>query len=243
MIAVSIVSALVVGLIAVVLGSVQYNNDPEDTALALTYVVIPVVVIFYFSFFEGIFGTTLGKRFGSSPWQLAVVKRAGGHCGLGRAVVRALFLPFEANPLGAIIIWATSANQRIGDLVAGTLVVDRRKPHRITFVDGDVVFELLDGRRIEFANVTQGKVINWLQLHRVKIAGSAPDGRSLRLTLNFTREKYRMDRLRDEMESALGLKFVETIEWWRVVVIAFWLLILFGSIAAAVLTLSLPQNN
>jgi hypothetical protein len=195
----------------------------------------------YFVFFEGIFGSTPGKILGASPWQLAVVKRDGTRCGLGRAAVRALLLPFEANILGAIVIWATAKNQRIGDLLAGTLVVDRRKPHTITFHDGGVVFELLDGRRFELAHIEQGKTINWLQNHRMKIKGIAPDGRPVKLTFNFTREKYGMDRLRDELERAFPLQFAETIEWWRLITIAILLTVLIGILVLILLTILMPS--
>jgi len=241
MIVVGFISALSIGLIALLRRSMEGGSNLDETALASVYVVVPVFMFLYFVLFEGAFGTTLGKLLGSSPWQLAVVRKDGARCGLGRAAIRAFLLPFEANLLGAIVIWATAGNQRIGDLLAGTLVVDRRKPHKITFLDGRAVFELLDGRRFELARISRGKIINWLRFHKMKVEGAAPDGRPIRLTFNFTTEKYRMARLRDELESAFQVQFVETIEWWRLIVLAAWLCIVVSGVI--VLIASLPVST
>jgi uncharacterized RDD family membrane protein YckC len=214
----------------------------ENTATLLMYLIPPAIMFVYLVLLEGIFGTTVGKLLGASPWQLAVVRKDGTRCGLGRAALRALLLPFEANPLGAIVVWATAGNQRIGDLLAGTLVVDRRKPHKLTYLDRSAVLELVDGRRFEFAQITRGKIVNWLQFHRMKIEGTAPDGRPVRLTFNFTREKYRMDRLRDELERAFQFRFVETIEWWRLIFIALMLCIIVGGAIGVALSVSPPAR-
>lgn len=203
----------------------------SDTAALLTFLSISAVGFVYFVLMEGVFGTTVGKLLGASPWRLKVVKKDGTRCGVGRAIIRALLLPLEGNILGAIVIWASGQNQRIGDLLAGTLVVDCRKVHQVTFLADGVVFEFLDGRRVELVQITSAKVISWLQFQRMRIDGLARDGRAVRLNCHFTREKYRMDRLQGELESFFQVRFVQTIEWWRLI----WLIVGLGILLLSVL--------
>jgi uncharacterized RDD family membrane protein YckC len=90
-------------------------------ALCLTY-------LGYFFLSEALWSRTPGKYLQG----LIVVDPSGGRCGWRRALVRTLLRVVEANPLlfgglpAGIAILASERNQRIGDLVAGTLVVSAR---------------------------------------------------------------------------------------------------------------------
>jgi uncharacterized RDD family membrane protein YckC len=63
---------------------------------------------------------------------IVVVDPSGGRCGWRRALVRTLLRVVEANPFlfgglpAGVAILASSRNQRLGDLAAGTLVVSAR---------------------------------------------------------------------------------------------------------------------
>lgn len=80
----------------------------------------------YFWLCEGLWGRTLGKRL----LDLRVVRADGGPAGLRRALVRTALRPVDALPfaylLGACAVWLTRRRQRLGDLVAGTVVVRPR---------------------------------------------------------------------------------------------------------------------
>ncbi|MEG6584166.1 RDD family protein [Dendrosporobacter sp. 1207_IL3150] len=77
----------------------------------------------YYIYFEGVRGATIGKLIIG----LKVVKLDGTPCDTKAAVVRTVAriidgLPF-AYLLGALSIWVSVNNQRIGDRLAGTIVV------------------------------------------------------------------------------------------------------------------------
>ena len=67
---------------------------------------------------EALFGTTLGKLI----FGLHVRRSDGGFAGVGRAFVRALVRPLDLFAVGPLLALATPRHQRLGDLVAGTVV-------------------------------------------------------------------------------------------------------------------------
>ncbi|HEX8293405.1 MAG TPA: RDD family protein [Pyrinomonadaceae bacterium] len=87
-------------------------------ALCLTY-------LGYFFLFEALWSRTPGKYLQG----LMVVDPSGGRCDWRRALLRTLLRLVEANPLlfgglpAGLAILISKRNQRLGDLVAGTLVV------------------------------------------------------------------------------------------------------------------------
>ena len=78
----------------------------------------------YFVYFEGKRGQTLGKRL----MGVVVVREDGSPCGYGAAAVRTFtrlvdgigVVPYL---VGLIVVLVTDRNQRLGDLLAGTVVV------------------------------------------------------------------------------------------------------------------------
>ena len=85
-------------------------------------------VFVYFWVCEAVWGRTLGKRL----CDLRVVRRDGGRLGAGGALVRTILRLVDWLPaffvLGAVVIWATPTDQRLGDLAASSAVV-RVKRH------------------------------------------------------------------------------------------------------------------
>jgi uncharacterized RDD family membrane protein YckC len=82
-------------------------------------------------------GRTLGKRL----LRLRVVDARGGPLTVGQAIVRNLlrivdFLP-SSYAVGAVVMFASPRNQRLGDLVAGTVVVRERMAVRLGDLAGE----------------------------------------------------------------------------------------------------------
>lgn len=82
-----------------------------------------LVMIGYFTFFEGTTGQTPGKRI----LNIMVVKEGGKPCDLTSAFVRNIGRILDFLPgfyiVGILLILFTEKKQRIGDMVAGTVVV------------------------------------------------------------------------------------------------------------------------
>jgi uncharacterized RDD family membrane protein YckC len=72
--------------------------------------------------FEAIFETTLGKAF----FGLGVRRGTGQHAGLQRIVIRYLLLPIDLIVVGEVLALVTRRHQRLGDLLAGTVVARHR---------------------------------------------------------------------------------------------------------------------
>ncbi len=91
----------------------------QDAVLSITMVVCFV----YYVFFEGMFGATLGKMLIG----LKIVRLDGERIGYKEAVIRTIMRLIDMLPafyiVGVLSILLSSRNQRLGDRVAGTLVV------------------------------------------------------------------------------------------------------------------------
>src|SRR5947209_19253285 len=93
-------------------------------SLLLWAVISFALITFYDIFFEGFqSGRTPGKRLNG----LRVVRVEGHPVNFLTSAVRNVIRPVDFLPtaylLGAVVILATRKNQRIGDVIAGTLVV------------------------------------------------------------------------------------------------------------------------
>jgi uncharacterized RDD family membrane protein YckC len=82
-----------------------------------------VLWLMYFSYFEGTSGQTIGKRI----VHVKVTKEDGLRCDLGSALVRNILRIIDHLPflyiLGIILIAVTNKKQRLGDMLARTIVV------------------------------------------------------------------------------------------------------------------------
>jgi len=82
-----------------------------------------VLWLVYFSYFEGTSGQTIGKR----VVHVKVVKEDGSKCDLGSALIRNILRIIDHLPflyiLGIILIAVTNKKQRLGDMLAKTIVV------------------------------------------------------------------------------------------------------------------------
>jgi len=96
------------------------------------YVKVPTLVLVYLGYFlvtEGLWSQTIGKKL----FGLRVVRVDGAPCGFRESAIRTAFRLLEVNPVllgvlpGGIAVLVTERNQRLGDVVAGTLVVDAKQ--------------------------------------------------------------------------------------------------------------------
>jgi uncharacterized RDD family membrane protein YckC len=72
--------------------------------------------------FEAIFETTIGKAF----FGLGVRRGTGQHAGPQRILIRYVLLPIDLIGIGEVLALVTRRHQRLGDLLAGTVVARHR---------------------------------------------------------------------------------------------------------------------
>src|SRR5437899_7155919 len=105
--------------------------------IALLVILVFVIMDGYFVFFEWLWsGQTPGKR-----WlKLRVIREDGRPISFFEAMVRNLLREFDIMPfpfysVGLISVFATAKDQRVGDLVAGTVVVREREAEAPAFAE------------------------------------------------------------------------------------------------------------
>src|SRR5687767_15096625 len=112
----------------------QFSNAP-NWVYALLIVILFLIVSGYFAFFEWLWsGQTPGKR-----WlKLRVIREDGRPVTFWEATVRNLLRSFDMMPapfysIGLISVFVSSIDQRVGDLIAGTVVVREREAEAPAF--------------------------------------------------------------------------------------------------------------
>ena len=112
----------------------RVSNAP-NWVKALLIVIVFLIISGYFAFFEWIWnGQTPGKR-----WlKLRVIREDGRPVTFWEAAVRNLLRTFDMMPapfysVGLISVFVSSSDQRIGDMVAGTVVVREREAEAPAF--------------------------------------------------------------------------------------------------------------
>ncbi len=94
--------------------------------IAIFFIIAFAIYIGYFVFFETLwFGQTPGKRVA----KIRVVRDDGRLIGLQQAALRALLRPFDETLfIGAFLIMFGRREKRLGDLAAGTIVIQAQTP-------------------------------------------------------------------------------------------------------------------
>src|SRR4030095_14298783 len=112
----------------------KFTNAPK-LVYALLIVILFLIVSGYFAFFEWLWrGQTPGKR-----WlKLRVIREDGRPVTFWEALVRNLLRTLDMMPtpfysIGLISVFASSSDQRVGDMVAGTVVVREREAEAPAF--------------------------------------------------------------------------------------------------------------
>lgn len=115
-------------LVTVVAGSIAglVSANPVRSA-SLSSGLGAVLTFAYFTYMEGTYGQTFGKKLLS----IVVVTEDGGPCETGDALIRNLLRFVDALPvfylLGVIVILVSDEDQRLGDLAADTVVARVQK--------------------------------------------------------------------------------------------------------------------
>jgi uncharacterized RDD family membrane protein YckC len=86
------------------------------------------IVALYFPLLEGLRGITLGKRL----LGLMVVDESLKPPGIPRAIVRTLLRPLDSGLIGLLVLTFSDRQQRIGDRLATTFVVDAADSNNAT---------------------------------------------------------------------------------------------------------------
>jgi len=107
------------------LGVAEATVNARGDALAATLAVCSALFFVYFVVSEA----ATGQSFGKLLLRIAVVRRDGRRPGLGRSVARNLLRPWPffvpaACLVGSLCVLLTRSSRRLGDMLAGTLVVD-----------------------------------------------------------------------------------------------------------------------
>ena len=112
-----------------------FRNAPK-WVLAVMVIIVFLIVFLYFTFFEWLWnGQTPGKR-----WlKLRVIREDGRPITFWEAFVRNLVRIFDMMPapplysIGLISVFVSNRDQRVGDMMAGTVVVREREAEAPTF--------------------------------------------------------------------------------------------------------------
>jgi uncharacterized RDD family membrane protein YckC len=105
--------------------------------IALLVILVFLLMSGYFAIFEWLWhGQTPGKRW----MKLRVIREDGRPISFFEAIVRNLLREFDIMPfpfysVGLISVFATDRDQRVGDLVAGTVVVREREAEAPAFAE------------------------------------------------------------------------------------------------------------
>ena len=124
------IALFVAGIVAVA-SVAPFSGLPEDRDRAVGYAVGLAFLVFglgnlvYYTLFELFMrGQTPGKR-----WcRMQVVKADGFGLDTGSIVVRNLFRLVDSIPLTWVVPLLSKRSQRLGDMVAGTLVISEQRP-------------------------------------------------------------------------------------------------------------------
>jgi uncharacterized RDD family membrane protein YckC len=130
---IQVLALILIGIAAAVLANLSFLEDMLASAPKWVYAVMLILLFLvfagYFTFFEWIWsGQTPGKR-----WlKLRVIREDGRPITFWEASVRNLLrtldmFPFPFYSIGLIAVFTSTRDQRIGDMVGGTVVVRERE--------------------------------------------------------------------------------------------------------------------
>ncbi|WP_375504312.1 RDD family protein [uncultured Nostoc sp.] len=121
--------------------------------IAIFFLIAFAIYIGYFVFFETLwFGQTPGKRVA----KIRVVRDDGRLIGLQQATLRALLRPFDETLfIGAFLIMLTRQEKRLGDLAAGTIVIQAQTPTASATLTISEEAKRLHEQLVEIADLSQ----------------------------------------------------------------------------------------
>jgi len=227
-----IILAMVGGTMGNLTRLFNYRNiNPDSLAAIFTtsvLLLLPLVWFLYFFIWEGATGTTPGK----AMHYLRVIKKDGGKANWGQAAIRGFFSLLEDNLIGAIVIASTPLKQRIGDLVAGTLVVNKAKISKVEMNPPEIMLEFHDHRREEFSRLSGGVMRSFGAIHILKLKGLSKTNTPKELKVRGHFFKSGFDMLSSSIERRYGIRLEKQIIVWRLLAVIFISLALIGFLFA-----------
>ena len=128
---------VVLGLVSALLGlDMETTADPSGLSSFILSLVVGGAVLFYVGYFALCHILWNGRTPGKALLELRVTSNDGYPASTAQHLLRALILPIDSIfvcfpvplPLGLAIVAMSGKRQRLGDLVAGTVVLQERKP-------------------------------------------------------------------------------------------------------------------
>ena len=121
-----IIDSIILFVLAYVVAAMTGSTSEEGFNLTgVAFFITLAISIGYFVVLEAVMGATLGKK----VLGLKVVKQDGSAMDWQASIIRNLLRiidGFFGYLLGAIVIWTSKSKQRIGDMVAHTIVVSSK---------------------------------------------------------------------------------------------------------------------
>ncbi len=109
-------------ILAVMMLSIPIRYAPSAIQLLITIAVFPIIFL-YFILFEHLAGQTIGKKI----MKIAVITQHGKKPAIKQAIIRNILRIIDGLPffyiLGIILIILTKQKQRLGDMIAHTIVI------------------------------------------------------------------------------------------------------------------------
>ena len=139
--AIQLVALGLIAIASMILANIDFVESTSEAAPKWVYAIMIILLFLtftgYFAFFEWIWsGQTPGKR-----WlKLRVLREDGRPITFWEASVRNLLRSLDMMPapfysIGLISVFATTRDQRVGDMVAGTVVVREREAEAPAFAE------------------------------------------------------------------------------------------------------------
>ena len=243
-----LIIALIVGCVIFSFASLTQGLDFSDQSALMSIfsgtilLSVPLIWFLYFFIFEGAFGTTPGKAL----HRLKVIKKDDGRLNWGQAAIRSLFSLVETNPIGAIVILATAKNQRIGDLVAGTLVVNKEKVFQAEMLPPNLTLTFHDHRTIKMKKLEGGIIERFMGYKVLKLVGISNENIPIQTKIQGHYFRLEFDMLCLNLQERFNLVFRKKVNIWRVVMFSFSmvlsLLIIVGTIGIALENLNMDRK-
>ena len=127
-----LIDGIIIGVIAGILGALMFAGAWTMDFFGFgwfwglfggMFALMALLWVIYFTYFEGTSGQTIGKKFA----HIRVVKENGSACDFASALIRNILRIVDEQPavyiLGIILIASTEKRQRLGDMLAKTIVV------------------------------------------------------------------------------------------------------------------------
>ncbi|MGD0449256.1 MAG: RDD family protein [Candidatus Dormibacteria bacterium] len=123
---------LIVSVLVIAIATAAAGNSSEASTLVvlslLSYLLFAswvIIAVLYFTISEAVSG---GKTLGKSAMGIRVIRVDGGTASIGEYFLRSAAYIVDIFGVGAILLFFHPQSRRLGDLVAGTVVVRERSP-------------------------------------------------------------------------------------------------------------------